>query len=361
MEDRIRALLSRMTLDEKIGQLTLVHGGEGHISDDLRHRVVAGRIGGVLNEVDPDTANELQRLATEETRLGLPLLMGRDVIHGFKTVFPIPLGQAASWNPDLVEQGARIAAVEAAAAGVNWTYAPMLDIGRDPRWGRIAETLGEDPYLASVLGAAMVRGFQGDDLAEPGAIAACVKHFAGYGASEGGRDYNTTNIPENELRNVHLPPFKAALDAGAASIMASFSDLNGVPATANAFLLTQMLRDEWGSDALAVSDWESVTELSVHGLTADDRGAAYEAASAGLDMEMASRAFEFHLPSLLDEGRITLEEVDVKVANVLRVKVRLGLFDSPSPPPLRLSRCGQRRSSRRRGGGGAAERRPAEK
>jgi beta-glucosidase len=247
IEQQVAALLERMTLEEKIGQMAQVNAAGGHVPAHLREAVRAGRIGSVLNEVDVATVNELQRLAVEESRLGIPLLVGRDVIHGFRTVFPIPLGQASSWDPTLVSAGARIAAEEAAAHGVNWTFAPMIDIARDPRWGRVAESLGEDPYLAGVLGAAMVRGFQGDDLAERGSIAACAKHFAGYGASESGRDYNATNIPENELRNVYLPPFKAAVDAGVASLMTSFSDLDGVPATANTLLLRDVLRDEWRS------------------------------------------------------------------------------------------------------------------
>ena len=215
----------------------------------------------ILNQVDPERVNELQHAAVEGSRLGIPLLVGRDVIHGFETIFPIPIGQAATWNMELVREGARISAIEAAATGVNWTFAPMIDITRDPRWGRIAESPGEDPYLASQLAVAMVEGFQGEDLAAPDTIAACAKHFAGYGASEAGRDYATTNIPENELRNVHMPPFKAAVDAGVATIMASFSDLNGVPATGNEFLMRQVLRDEWGFDGFVVSDWFSVVLL----------------------------------------------------------------------------------------------------
>lgn len=337
IEQRITALLERMTLDEKVGQLTLVPAAGGHVPDHLRDDVRAGRVGAVLNEVDVATANELQRLATEESRLGIPLLVGRDVIHGFTTVFPIPLGQAASWDPALVTACARVAAHEAAACGVNWTFAPMLDIARDPRWGRIAESLGEDPLLAGMLGAAMVRGFQGDDLTAPGAIAACAKHFAAYGASESGRDYNTTNVPENELRNVYLPPFKAALDAGAVSVMTSFSDLDGVPATANTFLLRDILREEWRSDALVVSDWDSIRQLAVHGFTEGDRDSAFEAARAGVDLEMASTTYRDYLPSLVREGRIPEARVDALVRNVLRAKFRLGLFESAHTDPTRFA------------------------
>ena len=260
--------------------MSQVNAAVGSIPDELRAALEAGLIGSILNEVDVDVVNELQRIAVEDSRLGIPLLMGRDVIHGFKTVLPIPLGQAATWNPELVQNGARIAALEAASTGVNWTFAPMIDISRDPRWGRIAESFGEDPYLTSVLGAAMIKGFQGDGFSEPGNIAACAKHFAGYGASESGRDYNTTNIPENELRNVYLRPFKAAVDAGVATLMTSFSDLNGVPASGNRFLLKQVLRDEWRFDGFVVSDWASIQQLVVHGFAANDLEAAFEAASA---------------------------------------------------------------------------------
>jgi beta-glucosidase len=336
IERRIQDLLVRMTLEEKIGQMNQLsaEGADpsGSLGDDLR----AGRIGSVLNQVDVSTVNELQRIAMEESRLGIPLLVGRDVIHGFRTVLPIPLGQAATWDPAIVAEGARVAANEAATAGINWTFAPMIDIARDPRWGRVAESLGEDPYLASELGAAMVRGFQGEDLSATGAIAACAKHFAGYGAAESGRDYATTNIPENELRNVHLRPFKAAADAGVATFMASFSDLNGVPATGNAFLMRQILRDEWAFDGFVVSDWNSVRQLAVHGLTENDKESAFAATTAGVDMEMAGTAYSGHLAELVEEGRIGIETIDQAVANVLRAKFRLGLFENPYTDPDRL-------------------------
>jgi beta-glucosidase len=343
LEARVAELLGQMTLEEKIGQLQMLQAAGGHVTDHLRHAVRDGRVGSVLNEVDVHTVNELQRVAVEESRLGIPLLVGRDVIHGFKTIFPIPLGQAASWDPAIVEQGARIAALEAAATGVNWTFAPMLDIGRDPRWGRVAEGFGEDPFLTSVMGVASVRGYQGGDLAVPGNIAACAKHFAGYGASESGRDYNTTNIPERELRDVHLPPFEAAVRAGAATVMTSFSDLDGVPATANKFLLRQVLRDEWEFDGVVVSDWESIRQLAVHGLTAGDRDSAAEAANAGVDIEMTSTAYADHLASLIHEGRVSAEIVDALVANILRLKLRLGLFEDPFTDPSRFpAHCNSR-------------------
>lgn len=333
VESRVRQILSGMSLPEKVGQLNQVNGRGGHVPDDLRHDLQQGRIGSILNEVDVDTVNALQRIAVDESRMGIPLLIGRDVIHGFKTVFPIPLAQACSWDPDLVRDAARIAAVEAASHGVRWTFAPMVDIGRDPRWGRVAECLGEDPFLASALAAAMVRGFQGDNLANPDSLAACAKHFAGYGASEAGRDYNTTSIPEGELRSVHLPPFEAAKNAGVATFMASFSDLNGIPATANRLLMTQILRDEWGFDGFVVSDWDSIPQLSVHGLTANAEEAAYEAAIAGVDMDMAGHAYASHLAGLVESGRLPVERVDAMVANVLRIKLRLGLFDRPYTDP----------------------------
>jgi beta-glucosidase len=332
--DRIHQLVSRMTLAEKIGQMSQVNGG----SDDLPQAIREGRVGSVLNEVNVEVVNELQRVALEESRLGIPLLIGRDVIHGFKTIFPIPLGQAASWNPSLVQQGAAIAAVEAAAAGVNWTFAPMIDITRDPRWGRIAESLGEDPHLCSVLGAAMIRGFQGAELGQPGSIAACAKHFAGYGAVESGLDYNTANIPENELRNVYLPPFKAALDAGVVTFMASFSDLNGIPASGNEFLMKQVLRQEWDFDGFVVSDWESIPELTTHGFTANDKEAAFEACNAGIDMEMASTLYAQQLAALIDEGRLSESQLDTMVRNILKTKFELGLFDDPFTNPSKFPR-----------------------
>jgi len=340
IEQRVGDLLAQMTLAEKIGQMNQVEAGDIHAADHLRHSIQAGQIGSVLNQVDVEIVNELQRIAVHESRLGIPLLVGRDVIHGFKTILPIPLGQAATWNPDLVREGARIAAHEAAASGVNWTFAPMIDITRDPRWGRIAESLGEDAYLASELGVAMAEGFQGDDLASIGSIVACAKHFAGYGAAESGRDYATTNISENELRNVHLRPFKAAVDAGVGTLMTSFSDLDGVPATANEFLLRRVLREEWSFDGFVVSDWDSVRQLAIHGLTEHDGDSALAAASAGVDMEMAGGAYVHHLPALVEDGQIDLASIDEMVANILRVKFRLGLFDNPYTDPSGLPAMG---------------------
>jgi len=340
IEQRVEYLLGQMTLAEKVGQMNQVESGGDHAIDHLRHAIQAGHIGSVLNQVDVEIVNELQRVAIDESRLGIPLLVGRDVIHGFKTVMPIPLGQAASWDPDLVRDCARVAAREAARTGVNWTFAPMIDITRDPRWGRIAESLGEDAYLASELGSAMVEGFQGDDLGSIGSIVACAKHFVGYGEVESGRDYATTNIPENELRNVHLRPFKAAIDAGVHTLMTSFSDLDGVPATGNGFLLRQVLREEWGFDGFVVSDWDSVRQLAIHGLTENDAASALAAVTAGVDMEMAGGAYIHHLPRLVQEGLVDEAMIDEMVANILRVKIRLGLFENPYTNPSELPAVG---------------------
>lgn len=340
VETRIHDLLAQLSIEEKIGQLQQVQGGGGQVPADLAHAIREGRVGSVINEVHTDTVNALQHIAVHESRHGIPLLIGRDVIHGFATVFPIPLGQASSWNPDAVERGARVAATEAAARGVNWTFAPMIDIGRDPRWGRVAEGFGEDPFLTGVLAAAAVRGYQGADLSAPDAIAACAKHFVGYGASESGRDYNTTNIAPRELRDVHLPPFEAAVRAGVASVMTSFSDIDGVPASANGPLLTGVLRDEWGFDGLVVSDWDSIRQLAIHGLTADDRGSAHEAALAGVDMEMASTTYADHLADLVRDGLVPLARLDAMVANVLRMKLRLGLFERSTTDPSAFPAAG---------------------
>jgi beta-glucosidase len=336
IERRVTELLGQMTLAEKIGQMSQHNASEGYAPDYLADGLRAGRVGSVINVVDVDAVNELQRIAVEESRLGIPLMVGRDVIHGFETIMPIPLGQAATWNRELVKEGARVAALEAVTAGINWTFAPMIDISRDARWGRIAESLGESVFLTNELAVAMVAGFQGDDLAKPGSIAACAKHFAGYGAVESGRDYATTNIPEIKLRNVHLRPFKAAVDAGVATLMTSFSDVNGVPATGNEFLLRQVLRDEWNFDGLVVSDWDSIRQLQVHGLTENDKESAFEAATAGVDMEMHGDAYSNHLAELVEEGRISISSIDTAVANILRAKFRLGLFENPFTNPEKL-------------------------
>jgi len=323
-ETFVSSLLLQMTLKEKIGQMSQFNNDD----KKLKSSIQKGYVGSVLNEVDINTINELQRIATQESRLGIPLLIGRDVIHGFNTIFPIPLGQAASWSTELVETCANIAAIESSSNGVNWTFAPMIDISRDPRWGRMAESLGEDPYLCSTLGVAMVKGFQGENLSDTTSIAACAKHFAGYGASESGRDYNTTNIPENELRNVYLPPFKALADAGVSTFMASFSDLNGVPVTGNSWLLNDVLREEWQYTGPVVSDWGSIPQLVTHGFSVDEKSAAFEACQAGVDMEMASDTYAKNLPSLIKSNNVNIEKVDLMVTRILTLKYDLGLFEN---------------------------------
>ncbi len=348
LDQRVESLLNQMTLDEKVGQLTQLNGIGGaptgnadHVveSSGIYERIRQGQLGSVLNESDRATINALQRVAVEKSRQGIPLVFGRDVIHGYRTIFPIPLGQAASWNPELVEAAAAVAAREARAMGIHWTFAPMVDVARDPRWGRIAEGYGEDPVLASRLAAAAVRGLQGDDLAAADRIAACAKHFAGYGAVEGGRDYNTTVISPSLLRNVYLPSFRAAVDAGVATLMTSFNDVNGVPSSANKHLLHDVLRKEWGFDGFVVSDWESIREMVPHGFAADGKDAARLAAMAGVNMDMASPVYHDHLAALVEAGTIPASAVDELVREVLRVKFRLGLFERPyvdesQTPPL---------------------------
>lgn len=332
IEDRISRLVAEMSLEEKIGQ-TALRGlssrEESPLSEELLVAVKAGRVGAMLNVMEKDKVEALQRAAVHQSPHGIPLLFGRDVIHGFRTIFPIPLGMAATWDPALVELSSHVAATEATTHGIRWTFAPMVDIARDPRWGRIAESPGEDPYLASQLAAAYVRGFQGDDLAASDSMAACVKHYAAYGAAEGGRDYNTTSVPEGLLRDVYLPPFHAAQRAGVASFMSAFNELNGVPCTGNRFLLRTILRDEWGFGGFVVSDWTSIPEMIAHGFSADDRDAARRAALAGLDMEMTSTTYENHLAELIEAGAVSEAQLDEFVKNVLRVKLRLGLFQRP--------------------------------
>lgn len=326
-EQKIDELMAKMTLQEKIGQLNQLTGTG--LSDDMKTQIKDGKVGSILNEIDVKTVNELQRIAVNETRLGIPLIFARDVIHGFKTIFPIPLGQAASWNPQIAQDGARISAIEATACGIRWTFAPMIDISRDPRWGRIAESCGEDPYLTSVMGAAMIKGFQGDKLSDPTSMAACAKHFAGYGAAEAGKDYNTTWIPEVQLRDVYLPPFKAAVEAGAASFMCSFNDINGVPSSGNEHLNRDILRKEWGFDGVLVSDWGSIDQMIKHGVCSDLKDAGKLAITAGVDMDMMSYAYDNQLEELVNSGEVSEKLIDESVRNILRMKFRLGLFENP--------------------------------
>lgn len=328
IEEKVTNLLKKMTLEEKVGQMCQRNAAFGH-----EEAVRKGKIGSLLNETNLEALNKIQHIAVEESRLGIPLLFGRDVVHGFRTIFPIPLGLAATWNPKLIEKGARIAAIEAAASGIRWTFAPMLDISRDPRWGRIAESFGEDTYLTGEMAKAMVRGFQGDELSKQDAIVACPKHFAGYGAAEGGRDYNTTYIPEPLMRNVYLPPFKAAIDAGALTLMAGFHEINGIPATGNYFLLKQILKKEWQFKGFVVSDWASIVEMINHGICENEKAAALRALQAGVDMEMASTAYEKYVKQLISEGSLTEQALDDAVRRILRVKFKLGLFDQPYTYP----------------------------
>lgn len=326
-------MLAQMTLDEKIGQMSQLDLGFFRDPEQLKQAVRDGRCGSLLNFLGTEQVNELQRIAVEESRLGIPLIIGRDVIHGYRTIFPIPLGMAASWNPEAVSQAFRISAIEASAHGIRWTFAPMIDITWDPRWGRIAEGCGEDPLLASTLATAMVKGIQGDSLNDPTALAACAKHYVGYGFAEGGRDYNTTYISEPVLRNVVLKPFHAAKEAGAQTFMSAFNDLNGIPTSGNIFTLKKILREEWGFDGFVVSDWASVTEMINHGYAEDEKDAAAKAINAGVEMEMATTSYYDNIKSLLEEKKITMEEIDNAVRNILKVKYRLGLFDNPYTDP----------------------------
>ena len=325
-EERVEALLQQMTLQEKIGQLNQL--SVGGFDPNTAGMMRAGMVGSILNECNPKVLNRYQKAAVEESRLGIPLIISRDVIHGFKTMFPIPLGLAATFDPELVQQGARVAAIEATASGIRWTFSPMLDIARDPRWGRIAEGSGEDTYLDAKMGVAMVKGYQGETI-DNTSMAACVKHFVAYGAAEGGRDYNSTGVTERTLRNVYLPPFEACVKAGAMTLMTSFNDNDGIPSTGNGFLVNDVLRREWGFDGFVVSDWASIYEMVNHGFAEDNKHAGELAFNAGVDMDMMSYAYINHLEELIKEGKVSMETLDNAVRNILRIKVRLGLFENP--------------------------------
>jgi beta-glucosidase len=332
-ENKVESLLKQMTVEEKVGQLVQYSvgtpTGPGTGRGDYQDMIAKGQIGSLFNMADARETNKYQHIAVEKSRLRIPLLNGEDVIHGYRTEFPVPLGLASTWDPQIVEKAARIAAQEASASGVRWTFSPMVDIARDPRWGRIIEGAGEDPYLGSVVARAYVRGYQSSKLNAPDTMAACAKHYAGYGATEGGRDYNTTEISEHTLREIYLPPFYAALDEGGASIMSAFNSLNGVPATANAFTLTEVLRKEWKFPGLAVSDWDAVGELIPHGIANDGATAAFKAFAAGVDMDMESNLYHEHLVDLVKAGKVSESQIDEAVRRVLRVKFALGLFDNP--------------------------------
>src|SRR5690242_7995044 len=336
VDRRVDELLSQMTLEEKVGQLHQVFFFSQFMKPEMvEPDIRAGKIGALLFVTDPAIINRLQKVAVENSRLKIPLLFGFDVIHGFRTIFPVPLAMASSWDPALVEQAQTVAASEARAAGIRWTFAPMLDIARDPRWGRIVEGAGEDPFLSSRMAAAQVRGFQGKDPSGPGRVLACMKHFAGYGAGVGGRDYDSAYIPDAELYNVYLPPFKAAVDAGVGSAMSAYMDLNDVPATGNAFLLRDVLRKQWGFKGFVVSDADAVGNLVTHGFAEDKSDAAYRALTAGVALEMSipanpiSSAYATSLTKLVQEGRVSKAQIDEAVRRILEAKFKLGLFDNP--------------------------------
>lgn len=332
IDTRVEALLAKMSLDDKIGQLNQVVGdistGTDVSKDDLLKQVRAGQVGSILSHTNFENKITLQKTALK-SNLGIPLVFGFDVIHGYKTIFPIPLAQAASWDMDLIERIERVAAAEAAADGQNWTFSPMVDISYDPRWGRVMEGAGEDPFLGSRVAEARVRGIQGKDLSDPTTIAACVKHFAAYGFAEGGRDYNSVDISEQKLREMVLPPFEAAAKAGAATFMNSFNTINGVPAGMDKHLITDILRGEWGWNGMIVSDWASFGETITHGAAEDEVDAATKCLSAGSDMDMVSGVFQKGLRKALEKGRVTQAQIDEAVRRVLRLKFALGLFDDP--------------------------------
>jgi beta-glucosidase len=328
----IEDLMSKMTLQEKIGQLNLPTSGEittGEAkSSDIAQKIREGKVGGLLNVKSVKKIKEIQTIAVDESRLKIPLLFGMDVIHGYQTTFPIPLGLASSWDMNLIEKSARIAAQEASAEGINWTYSPMVDIARDPRWGRIAEGAGEDAYLGSRIAEAYVKGYQGDDLKKNNTILSCVKHFALYGAAEAGRDYNTTDMSLVRMYNEYLPPYKAAVDAGAGSIMTSFNDINGIPATGNRWLMTEVLRNQWKFNGFVVTDFTAINEMMAHGM-GDLQQVSALALHAGTDMDMVGEAYLSTLEKSLSEQKVTLEEIDLACRRILEAKYDLGLFDDP--------------------------------
>ncbi len=331
IDRKVEELLAKMTLEEKIGQMTQV----AESTQENKALVRQGKIGSFLGITGARDSNDLQEIAIRESRLKIPLILGFDVIHGYKTIFPIPLAEASSWDPALATRDARIAAREARAAGIHWTFAPMVDIARDARWGRIAESAGEDPFLGSVMAAARVKGFQGEDIADLDAVVACAKHYVAYGAAEAGRDYNTVDLSEKTLREVYLPPFKAAVLAGVGTFMSAFNDLNGIPATANNFTLSTILRGEWKFKGFVVSDWGAIRELMNHGVAANPAEAGEKAVTAGVDMDMVGQIYSEVLAGLVKDGRVHQKIIDDAVRRILRVKFQLGLFDRPLADPAR--------------------------
>lgn len=333
IEHKIDSLMSLMTLEEKIGQTVLYSSGADITGPVLDKNYVEylkkGQVGAIFNATGSAYTRKLQKIAVEETRLGIPLLFGYDVIHGYKTIFPIPMGEASSWDLELMERSARIAAIEASVEGLHWTFAPMVDIARDPRWGRISEGAGEDTYLGSLIAKARVKGFQGNDLSNKNTILACAKHYAAYGAAQAGRDYHTVDMSMNTLRNVYLPPFKAAVDAGVATFMTSFNELNGIPATGNTFLLDQVLRKEWGFNGFVVTDYTSINEMIPHGYAEDLKHAGELAMNAGVAMDMQGGVYKNYMQQSIKEGKIEENRLNKAVKNILKLKYKLGLFDDP--------------------------------
>jgi len=333
IEKKVNAILAKMTLEEKVGQLAQYSAGQatGPASGrtDDRDMIRKGQVGSLFNVTGARATNELQRIAVQESRLHIPLLFGLDVIHGYRTIFPINLGLAATWDPSIVEKASRVAAQEASAGGVRWTFSPMVDIARDARWGRISEGAGEDPFLGAAMARAYVHGYQGERLDAADSIVACAKHFVGYGAAEGGREYNSTEISEHTLRQFYLPPFHAADQAGAATFMSAFNSLNGIPASANPFTLKQILRREWGFQGFVVSDWTSIREIMPHGIAMDGATAARKSFLAGVDMDMMSNLYHGHLVQLVQSGQVPQSDIDEAVRRILRVKFAMGLFDHP--------------------------------
>lgn len=332
IDAKVDSLLRMMTLEEKIGQLNLPSAGQfttGQAENsDIAKKIEQGLVGGLFNIKSVASINEMQRIAVEKSRLKIPLLFGMDVIHGYETVFPIPLGLSCSWDMELIEKSARMAAQEASADGISWTFSPMVDLSRDPRWGRVSEGNGEDPYLSGEIAKAMVRGYQGNDLSADNTIMACVKHFALYGASEAGRDYNTVDMSRHRMYNEYLPPYRAAIDAGAGSVMASFNEIDGIPATANKWLLTEVLRKQWGFDGFVVSDYTGISEMIEHGY-GNLQEVSMKALAAGLDMDMVSEGFLSTLGTSVKEGKITEKEINEACRRILKAKFQLGLFDDP--------------------------------
>ena len=335
IEKRIDDLISRMTLEEKILQLNQYTLGRNNNVNNVGEEVkkVPSEIGSLIYfDINPELRNSMQKKAMEESRLGIPIIFGYDAIHGFRTIYPISLGQACSWNPGLVEQACAVSAQEARMSGVDWTFSPMIDVARDPRWGRVAEGYGEDPYTNGVFAAASVRGYQGDDMSAENRMAACLKHYVGYGASEAGRDYVYTEISAQTLWDTYLLPYEMGVKAGAATLMSSFNDISGVPGSANPYIMTEILKKRWKHDGFIVSDWGAVEQLKNQGLAATKKDAAQYAFNAGLEMDMMSHAYDRHLKELVEEGKVTMAQVDESVRRVLRVKFRLGLFERPYTP-----------------------------